>query len=139
MSNEELKPFLAGIFEMEPTISLLGAECSACGKKYFPKPVVCPHCYGEVKEIKLNTEGTVYSYSILRIPNMMYKFPQPYASGYVDLDVDNVRVYTLFDPEKTEEIAIGQKVMLKAGQIGIGLDGNPCLRYYFTPKDGGGK
>ena len=138
MSND-LKPMLAGIFEVGPPAHLLGAECPVCNKKYFPKPVVCPHCLGEAKEIKLNTEGTVYSYSILRIPNMLYQYPQPYASGYVDLDDDNIRVYGLFDPAKVEEIEIGQRVTLKVGQIGIGLDGNECLRYYFTPVSGGGK
>lgn len=137
--SSDLKPMLEGIFEVGPPPRLLGAECPVCEGKFFPKPVFCPHCLGEVKEIKLSTEGTVYSYSILRIPNMLYKYPQPYASGYVDLDGDNIRVYTLFDPEKTEEIAIGQRVTLKVGQVGIGLDGKECLRYYFTPADGGGK
>jgi len=137
--SSDLKPMLDGIFEVGPPPRLLGAECPVCERKFFPKPIVCPHCLEDVKEIKLNTEGTVYSYSILRIPNMLYKYPQPYASGYIDLDGDNIRVYGLFDPEKTEEIAIGQRVTLKVGQIGIGLDGKECLRYYFTPVDGGGK
>jgi uncharacterized OB-fold protein len=137
--SSDLKPMLDGIFEVGPPPSLLGAECPVCESRFFPKPVFCPHCLGEVKEIKFNTEGTVYSYSILRIPNMLYKYPQPYASGYVDLDGDNIRVYGLFDPAKTEEIAIGQRVTLKVGQVGIGLDGEECLRYYFTPADGGGK
>jgi len=137
--SEELKPMLEGIFEVGPPTKLLGAECPVCSRKFFPKPVVCPHCLEDVKEIKLNTEGTVYSYSILRIPNMLYKYPQPYASGYVDLDEDNIRVYSLFDPAKVEDIRIGQRVTLKCGQIGVGLDGNPCLRYYFTPVEGGAK
>ncbi|NLX92028.1 MAG: hypothetical protein GXZ07_10695 [Firmicutes bacterium] len=135
----DLKPMLDGIFEVGPPPRLLGAECPICKQKFFPKPIVCPHCLEDVKEIKLNTEGTVYSYSILRIPNKLYQFPQPYASGYVDLDNDNIRVYCLFDPEKAEEIRIGQRVTLRVGQIGIGLDGKECLRYYFTPVDGGEK
>ncbi len=137
--SSELKPMLDGIFEVGPPPRLLGAHCPVCDQKFFPKPVVCPHCLGEVQGIDLSSEGTVYSYSILRIPNMMYKFPQPYASGYVDLDGDNIRVYGLFDPEKVSEIEIGKRVTLQVGQIGIGLDGKECLRYYFTPQDGGGK
>ncbi len=137
--SSELKPMLDGIFEVGPPPRLLGAHCPVCGQKFFPQPVVCPHCLGEVREVALSSAGTIYSYSILRIPNMLYKFPSPYASGYVDLDDDNIRVYTLFDPEKVPEIEIGKRVTLRVGQIGIGLDGKECLRYYFTPQDGGDK
>ena len=137
--ENELKPMLEGIFQIDPP-KLIGANCPVCNQKFFPKPIVCPYCLGEVQEVLLSDTGTVYTYSILRIPNMMYKLPQPYANGYVDLDNDGIRVTTLFDPDKWSEIKIGQRVKLQIGQIGIGNDGKECLRYYFTPQaDGGGQ
>jgi uncharacterized OB-fold protein len=134
--NSELKPVMEGIFETGAFPRLMGAICPKCHKKFFPKPMVCPQCLEEVQDIKLSTEGKIYTYSVLRTKTP-YGLPQPYADGYVDLEKDGLRIHTLFDPEKVDELKIGMPVTLRVGQVGVGNDGKPCLRYFFTRKEGG--
>ena len=115
--NSELKPVMEGIFETGPSPRLIGAICPKCNKKFFPKPVVCPHCLEEVQETKLSQKGKVYTYAILRT-KALYGLPQPYAGGYVDLKDDGLRIYTLFDPEKTSDLDFGKQVTLRVGEMG---------------------
>ena len=42
-----------------------------------------------------------------------------------------MRVFTLFDPEKCSELDHGKAVELRIGAIGVGNDGERCLRYYL--------
>lgn len=134
--NSELKPVMEGVFETGPSPRLIGALCPKCNEKFFPKPMVCPHCLEEVQETKLSTDGKIYTFAILR-KRAPYGLPEPYAGGYVDLEGDGLRIYTLFDPDKVYALKIGMPVTLRVGEVGVNNDGEPCLRYYFTTKEGG--
>jgi uncharacterized protein len=134
--SSELKPVMEGIFEAGPSPRLIGGLCPTCHQKFFPKPMVCPNCLEEVQDTKLSSEATIYTYSVLRT-KAPYGLPQPYAGGYVDLEGDGLRIYTLFDPEKIAELDFGKRVTLRVGEMGVDNNGQPCLRYYFTTLDGG--
>ena len=134
--DTELKPMMEGIFEGGSSPKLIGAMCSKCNKKFFPKPIVCPYCLGELKEIKLSTEGKIYTYSILRT-RAPYGLPQPYPVGWVDLEEDRLRIFSLLDPEKISNLDFGKKVALRVGPMGVDNNGHPCLRYYFTTQERG--
>lgn len=136
--NTDLKPVMDGVFEAGPSPHLIGAICPECQQKFFPKPMVCPQCLGEVEDIKLSPEGKLYTYAILRT-KAMYKLPQPYAVGWVDLEADGLRIFSLLDPEKIEDLDFGKPVSLRVGPIGVDNNGEACLRYYFTTQDGGDK
>jgi len=136
--NSELKPIMEGIFEVGPSPRLHGAICPECNQKFFPKPMVCPHCLGELWDIGLSAEGKIYTYSILRI-KPPYGLPQPYAVGWVDLENDGLRIFSLLDPERISDLDFGKRVTLRVGAIGVNNEGQTCLRYYFTPQDGGGQ
>lgn len=134
--NNELKPVMEGIFQVGPPPRLRGAICPECQQKFFPKPMVCPSCLGELKDIELSSEGKIYTYTVLRT-KPPYELPQPYAVGWVDLEADGLRIFSLLDPEGIADLSIGKRVTLRVGAIGVGNDGQPCLRYYFSPKVGG--
>lgn len=134
--NSKLKPMKEGIFEVGPPPKLRGAKCPECNEKFFPRPMVCPHCLGELQDTYLSTKGKIYAYAILRV-KPPFSLPRPYAVGWVDLEADGMRVFTLFDPEKCSELDHGKAVELRIGAIGVGNDGERCLRYYFTPDEGG--
>lgn len=134
--NTELKPVMEGIFEAGSSPRLLGATCPNCNEKFFPKPIVCPRCLGKVQDVKLSPDGKIYTFAILRT-RATFDLPEPSADGYVDLEDDGLRIHTLFDPKKVDDLKIGMPVTLRVGKIGVGNDGEPCLRYYFTTKEGG--
>ncbi len=134
--TSELKPVKEGIFEVGPPPRLRGAICPECNQKFFPRPMVCPHCLGELQDVYLSTEGKVYTYAILRV-KPPYKLPRPYAVGWVHLEADGIKIHTLFDPEKLSDLDFGRQVTLRVGAIGVDNNGDSCLRYYFTPQVGG--
>ena len=136
--NTELKPVMEGVFEVGPPAHLIGGYCPKCNLKFFPKPIVCPECLEEVEDIKLSTEGKLYTFATLRT-KAMYELPTPYSVGWVDLEADGLRIFTLLDPAKVDSFDFGKAVSLRVGPVGVNNSGEPCLRYYFTTTDGGGK
>ncbi len=133
--NTELKPVMAGIFNPGPPPRLLGGYCPECRRKYFPRPTVCPLCLGELQQAELSSTGRLYSYSVVRTKAPL-GLPQPYAVGYVDLDGDDLRIISLLDLDNGD-LAIGQPLALQVAPMGVTPKGEPCLRYYFTPRKGG--
>ncbi len=91
-----------------------------------------------VKSIRLSTKGTIYSFTVIRT-KPPFGLPQPYAVGYVDLEDDNLRIIGLLDPEKISALSVGKPVTLSIAPIGLDRSGQPCLRYFFTTKEGGGE
>ena len=134
--NGALRPVMDGIFDQGPPPQLLGGHCPECERKYFPKPTVCPRCLGPLHQVALSSTGRLYSFSTVRT-RAPFDLPQPYAVGYVDLDDDSLRIVSLLDPERVDDLAIGQPLALRVAPIGVTPGGEPCLRYYFTPQDGG--
>jgi uncharacterized OB-fold protein len=131
--NDVVKPVMEGIFDLGPPPKLIGGHCPECDRKYFPKPTVCPMCQGPVEIAELSDEGSIYSFSVVRT-RAPFGLPQSYAIGYVDLDADRLRIISLLDSERLDQLAIGVPVTLRVEVIGVGNDGLPCTRYFFTPK-----
>jgi uncharacterized OB-fold protein len=140
MSNEtdkKIPPVAEGIFTPPPfeetPPSLLGGFCSACNKYYFPKPKYCRICLNQLTVALLNSVGTIYSFTVIRI-RPPFGLPQPYAVGYVDLNKSGLRIFCLFDPKFIDQLKIGLPVVLKVGPLGYDGKGAPCLRPYFSIK-----
>ena len=131
----EIRPVAPGIFTLPPYDQspprLLGGYCRKCDMHYFPKPKYCRKCLGEVRLSKLDSCGRIYSFTAVRkMPP--YGLPAPYGIGYVDLRESGLRIFCLLDPEFIDAYRIGMHVQLAVAPMGIGLDGSPCLRPYFT-------
>ena len=125
----------AGVFTL-PTENgaspmLLGGYCQKCCQYFFPQPKFCRECLSEVSEVSLNSVGTLHSFAVVRT-KPPFGLPEPYAVGYVDLDQYDLRIFALLDPLQVEALAIGRSLKLMVGQIGQNIDGQDCLRPYFT-------
>lgn len=69
---------------------LIGNKCDKCGYISFPKADFCIRCLNEkMVEVELSQRGTLYSYTITRVP--VGKFPVPHAIGFISLP-ENVRL-----------------------------------------------
>jgi uncharacterized protein len=63
---------------------LVGNKCEACGNAFYPKADFCTQCSSkELEEMVLSKRGTLYSYTITRVP--VGKFPIPHAIGMITL------------------------------------------------------
>ncbi len=132
------EPIIKGLFTLPPYNSegprLIGAACVRCHRKFFPPPFVCPDCLGKLEEVQLPTQGILHSFTIVRV-KAPYGLPLPYGLGYVDLEGDELRILTLLDPHKVEDLKIGMHMELRIIEIGDDGMKNPALRYLFTPKE----
>jgi uncharacterized OB-fold protein len=136
-AKTDIPPVVPGIFTLPPydkaPPTFLGGYCSACEKRYFPRPKYCPGCLGPIKETAVGSTGTIYSYTVVRIKPPL-GFPSPYSVVYVDLAESGLRVFGLFDPEAIDQLRIGLEVDLSVGPLGHNGQGEPRLRPYFTPR-----
>jgi uncharacterized OB-fold protein len=68
----------------EDGYALLGCECCQCGRKFFPRRIVCLGCSSrELRDVSLGRYGRLYSFSTVHVSSSR---ATPYTIGYVDLD-----------------------------------------------------
>lgn len=117
----------------------MGNKCKCCGKTSFPVAELCPFCSSDNGEkVPLSTVGTVFSFSVTRVPVGPYK--PPIIGAYIDLP-EGTRVYGQIYAN-VEELKTGMKVEMETGVIWTEKDGTEVLGYYYVPiepKDGGAK
>ena len=141
--NEErtdIPPVAPGSFTPPPydraPPRLVGGFCPECNKYYFPKPKYCRACLGEAQEAELGSDGTLYSYTVIRIKPPL-GLPSPYGVGYVDLEKGDLRIFCLLDPWALDRFRVGMGLRLAVGSLGHDGQGAPRLRPYFTPRTEG--
>ncbi|MBI5968024.1 MAG: Zn-ribbon domain-containing OB-fold protein [Deltaproteobacteria bacterium] len=131
-------PFKEGLFTwpLSPgeQAFLLGNQCKACRKIYFPKAALCPECLKEdaLEDIKLRPRGKLYTYTVVRVPSPGFKVP--YAFGYIDLP-EGVRICCQISAAEPEKLKLGMDMELIIGQVREEA-GKPILGYLFRPVKG---
>jgi len=71
-------------------VVLVGNKCPQCGAAFFPKAEFCTQCLNkELEEMPLSKRGTLYSYTITRVP--VGRHPIPHAIGMITLP-EKVRI-----------------------------------------------
>ena len=66
--------------------TLLGMRCIDCGVVVFGPATFCQSCSSQrLEEVELSSTGTLYSYTIVRVPPSGWPGPVPYALGEVEL------------------------------------------------------
>ena len=89
----DVEPVQPGLFS---DAGLLGGECGACGRRHFPRATICPWCgcAGEVTEVTLSSEGTLWGWTAVNAAPPGYEGPVPYGFGVVELPADGIQVVT---------------------------------------------
>jgi uncharacterized OB-fold protein len=115
----------------------MGLKCRSCGKTSFPIVELCPFCSSEdFDKVCLNKIGTLFSYSITRVPVGPYK--PPIIAGYIDLP-EGTRVFGQIYAD-ISSLRTGMKLKVKTGVIWNEKDGTEVIGYYYVPceKEAGG-
>ncbi len=98
--------------EIPQRYRLEAAKCTTCGQLSFPPRLICPKCKGRSFEtMKLNDEGTLLTFTVIRVASEKFSKQTPYAVGIVELK-DGVRVTTQIVDIDVEKLEVGQKVKL---------------------------
>lgn len=88
------------------TLTLTCSRCNGCGEVACP-PASCALCGLETDKVEIETEGTLYSYTVVhRAPPGV---AVPYAIGYADF-VPGLRLFALVTP--IDELTPGATVRL---------------------------
>ena len=102
--------------------TLIGIRCRECGVSVFGPATFCQACTSfEVEPVDLGRQGTLYSYTIVRIPPAGWPGPVPYILGQVELPSGPQVLAEVIDCEQSDLI-IGMPVEL-AIQAGSGPRG----------------
>ena len=120
--------FRQDLFKETPEgLVLVGNKCTACGHISFPKADFCTNCLNEkMEEVVLSKRGTLYSYTITRVP--VGKFPIPYAIGMITLP-EKVRIFAPLIIGK-EEFTVGSEMEMEIATLWTEEDKN-IIGYKF--------
>jgi uncharacterized OB-fold protein len=140
MSTAEAKrfPIVEGLLSIDDDKPyLIGSRCKTCGAHYFPRAFSCnnPKCdRGEVEEVALSEQGTIYSYTIQYYqPPPPYKFDgdfAPYAIGLVELP-EGIRILSQLSGIRPEEFKIGMTVAFTTEKQFTDDEGNEYISWKF--------
>ncbi len=112
---------------------LEAGKCKGCGKLHFPPRLVCDACGSrDFETVKLSREGTLVTYTIIRVPPGGFSDQAPYAVGIVELD-GGARITAQVVDADFDELKIGQRMKVEfrrirtEGKAGIINYGYKCV------------
>ncbi len=116
--------------EIPQRYRLEAAKCMKCGSISFPPRLVCPGCKGKsFQTVKLNDEGKILTFSIIRTASDKFSKETPFAVGIVELK-DGVRLTTQITDVDVDTLKVGQRVKLVFRKIqDDGKAGIHCYGY----------
>ncbi len=109
------------------------AQCAKCGKIFFPPRLVCSGCWGRVfNQVTLPLDGTVETYTVIRVAPSGFADEAPYAVGIVKL-ANGVKITGQIVDCEPESIEIGDPVRLEFRRVRQdGESGVLCYGYKFV-------
>ena len=127
--------------EVPQRYRLEAGKCKQCGHISFPPRLVCPKCKLKTFEtVKLNREGKILTFTIIRVAPDKFSKETPYVVAIIELN-DGVRLTAQVADCDVDKVEIGNKIKLvfrkiqdegKSGLHCYGykavLFGNPSLR-----------
>ena len=109
---------------------LEAGKCNSCEHISFPPRVVCPKCKSkEFETVNLSDEGTIKTFTIIRVASDIFALQTPFAVGIVELN-DGVRLTTQIADVDLDQLKIGLKVKMVFRKIqDEGKSGLHCYGY----------
>ena len=116
--------------EIPQRYRLEASKCKSCGKVNFPPRLVCPECKSrEFETIKLNDEGKILTYTIIRVASDVFSKETPFAVAVIEVN-DGARLMAQIADTELEDVAIGKKVKIVFRKIqDEGVWGLHCYGY----------
>jgi len=116
--------------EIPQRYRLEASKCKGCGKVNFPPRLVCPSCKSrEFETIRLKDEGTILTYTIIRVASDIFSRITPFAVAIIEVN-DGAKLMAQIADSPLEEVAIGKKVKIVFRKIqDEGVWGLHCYGY----------
>lgn len=98
--------------EIPQRYRLEAGKCKQCDSIFFPPRLVCSKCKStEFETVRLQDEGKILTYTIIRVGPDKFSKETPYAIGIVELK-DGLKLTTQIVDTDLEKIQIGKNVKL---------------------------
>ena len=125
--------------EIPQRYNLIGNQCGACNRIYFPPRESCPYCrrksMDKMKNVKLNGKGKIVTYSIIHVAPEQFEGQAPYPIGIIQLDEGPCITAQIVDCD-LEDVKIGMKVQSTFRKIQEdGYIGAIYYGYKFKPAE----
>ena len=115
---------------------LLGAACSRCGAHFFGSVVFCQSCtFPDLNPVELSSSGSLYSYTIVRVPPAGWQGNVPYALGQVQTQ-EGPHVVSEVVGCPFEDLKVGMEMELALVVAGEDPEGNELVVYKWRPIHG---
>lgn len=116
--------------EIPQRYRLEASKCKSCGKVSFPPRLVCPECKSrEFENIKLDDEGKILTYTIIRVASDTFSKITPFAIAVIEVN-DGARLMAQIADSHIDEVKIGKKVKIVFRKIqDEGKSGLHCYGY----------
>ena len=119
-------------------LALFGGKSKATGEIVFPPPVGAER--ERYERVRLQSEGTLWSYTVQRFPpkNPPFIGPnapdnfEPFAVGYVELE-DEIIVETRLSVADFDDLKVGMPMRLTTVKFAEDESGGPLHTYAFEP------
>ena len=116
--------------------TLIGFRCRECSVTVFGPATFCQSCTSfEVEQVDLGAQGTLYSYTIVRIPPAGWPGPVPYVLGQVELPAGPQVLAEVIDCEQPD-LVIGMPFDLAIQAVPAQEGGEDKLVYKWRPAAG---
>ena len=113
--------------------TLVGFRCNDCGVTVFGPATFCQSCTSfEVEPVDLGEAGTLYSYTIVRIPPAGWPGQVPYVLGQVELPSGPQVLAEVIGCEQSD-LSIGMPVELAIQAVAPQEGGAEKLVYKWRP------
>ena len=113
--------------------TLLGFRCRECAVTVFGPATFCQACTSfDIEETDLGSEGTLYSYTIVRIPPAGWPGDVPYILGQVELPSGPQVLAEVIDCRQAD-LTIGMPVGLAIRAVSAQEGGPDKLVYKWRP------
>ena len=99
--------------EIPQRYNLIGNQCGACDRIYFPPRESCPYCrrksIDNMKNLKLSGKGKILTYTIIYVAPENFEGQAPYGIAIIQLDEGPRLTAQLVDCD-IDKIKIGMRV-----------------------------
>jgi uncharacterized OB-fold protein len=111
-------------------------RCLDCGIYLFGQAVFCPACSSaRLEPVDLSRAGTLFSYTIVRVPSEGWPGPVPYVLGEVELP-EGPHVLAEVVEVAHEDLKVGMAVRLALQEVRSGESGRAFMVYKWAPAAG---
>lgn len=116
--------------------TLVGFRCLECGVHVFGPAIFCQACTSsQLRPVELGRTGTLYSYTIVRVPPSGWPGPVPYILGEIELPQGPHVLAEIVDCAETD-LHIGMSVDLALFTVEANSPGEATIVYKWRPSPG---